>query len=114
MSKITTLVNSTPEELTSKILSGIKPYLKELHEENNKPEPFIGVKEVAEIFQVSQNNIRKKCSDGQIPFYQESDKSPLRFKASEIHEYIVSGRVKTKYEIQEEAKEFVNSKKSQS
>lgn len=105
------LIEATPEELTSKILSGIKPILKELQEEADNPEPFIGVREAAKIFQVSHQNIRKKCNEGTIPHYQEFDKSPIRFKASELYEYIASGKVKTTEQIKQEARDFVNSKK---
>ena len=57
----------------------------------------ITVKEAADIFKVSQANIRKKCTDGVIPHFQEGEKSPIRFKASELYEYIESGRVKTTF-----------------
>ena len=112
MSKNRTFIEATPEELTSKILSGIQPILKELQEKADRPEPFIGVPEAAVIFQVSLANIRKKCTEGLIPHYQEFEKSPIRFKVSELYEYIASGRVKASFEIQQEAINFVNSKKS--
>ena len=99
------LIEATPEELTSKLLSGIKPILKELSEQADNPEPFISVREAAKIFQVSHQNIRKKCSEGTIPYYQEFDKSPIRFKASELYEYIASGKVKTTHEIKQEARD---------
>jgi hypothetical protein len=111
MSNSKTLIEATPEELTSKILSGIKPILKELQKKENTPEPYIGVPEAAEIFKVSQNNIRKKCTEGTIPHYQEFHRSPIRFKVSELYEYIASGRIKTKFEVRKEAEDFVNSKK---
>ena len=111
MSNSRTLIEATPEELASKILSGIKPILKDLQAENDKPEPFIGVKEAAEVFKVSQNNIRLKCSRNEIPHYQESEKSPIRFRASELYGYILSGKIKTKDEVKKEAQDFVNAKK---
>jgi predicted DNA-binding transcriptional regulator AlpA len=106
------LIEATPEELTSKILSGIKPILKELQDQADRPEPYIGVPEAAEIFKVSHQNIRKKCSEKTIPFYQKLQKSPIRFKASELYEWIESGRIKTTEEVRQEARDFVNSKKS--
>jgi hypothetical protein len=112
MSNYKTFIEATPEELTSKILSGIQPIIKELQDKADRPEPFIGVPEAAQIFKVSQANIRKKCTEGLIPHYQEFEKSPIRFKVSELYEYIASGRVKASFEIQQEAINFVNSKKS--
>jgi len=77
----------------------------------DRPEPFIGVPDAAKIFAVSQSNIRKKCTENLIPHYQEFDKSPIRFKASELYQYIEKGYVKTSVEVKQEAKDFVNSKK---
>jgi hypothetical protein len=111
MSNYKTFIEATPEELTSKILSGIQPIIKELQDKADRPEPFIGVPEAAQIFKVSQANIRKKCSENLIPHYQEFDKSPIRFKASELYQYIEKGYVKTSVEVKQEAKDFVNSKK---
>lgn len=105
------LIEATPEELTSKILSGIKPILKDLQDKADRPEPYIGVPDAAEIFQVSQSNIRKKCTEKTIPHYQKYPKSPIRFKASELYEWIASGRIKTSGEVRQEARDFVNSKK---
>ena len=111
MSNYKTFIEATPEELTSKILSGIHPIIKELQDKADRPEPFIGVPEAAQIFKVSQANIRKKCTENLIPHYQEFDKSPIRFKASELYQYIEKGYVKTSVEVKQEAKDFVNSKK---
>ena len=111
MSNYKTFIEATPEELTSKILSGIQPIIKELQDKADRPEPFIGVPEAAQIFKVSQANIRKKCSENLIPHYQEFDKSPIRFKASELYQYIEKGYVKTSIEVRQEATDFVNSKK---
>tara|TARA_B110000971_G_scaffold165586_1_gene169630 strand:- start:191 stop:526 length:336 start_codon:yes stop_codon:yes gene_type:complete len=111
MSNYKTFIEATPEELTSKILSGIQPIIKELQDKADRPEPFIGVPEAAQIFKVSQANIRKKCTENLIPHYQEFDKSPIRFKASELYQYIEKGYVKTSVEVKQEAKDFVNSKK---
>jgi hypothetical protein len=111
MSNYKTFIEATPEELTSKILSGIQPIIKELQDKADRPEPFIGVPEAAQIFKVSQANIRKKCTENLIPHYQEFDKSPIRFKASELYQYIEKGYVKTSVEVRKEAKDFVNSKK---
>ena len=47
MSNSRTFIEATPEELASKILSGIKPILRDLQNENSKPEPFVGVPEAA-------------------------------------------------------------------
>jgi hypothetical protein len=111
MSNYKTFIEATPEELTSKILSGIQPIIKELQDKADRPEPFIGVPEAAQIFKVSQANIRKKCTENLIPHYQEFDKSPIRFKASELYQYIEKGYVKTSVQVKQEAKDFVNSKK---
>ena len=111
MSNYKTFIEATPEELTSKILSGIQPIIKELQDKADRPEPFIGVPEAAQIFKVSQANIRKKCTENLIPHYQEFDKSPIRFKASELYQYIEKGYVKTSIEVRQEATDFVNSKK---
>ena len=111
MSNYKTFIEATPEELTSKILSGIQPIIKELQDKADRPEPFIGVPEAAQIFKVSQANIRKKCTENLIPHYQEFEKSPIRFKASELYQYIEKGYVKTSIEVRQEATDFVNSKK---
>jgi hypothetical protein len=111
MSNYKTFIEATPEELTSKILSGIQPIIKELQDKADRPEPFIGVPEAAQIFKVSQANIRKKCTENLIPHYQEFEKSPIRFKASELYQYIEKGYVKTSIEVRKEATDFVNSKK---
>ena len=112
MSNTKMFIDVSPEELTSKILSGIKPILKELQEKADRPEPYIGVPEAAIILQVSQGNIRKKCAEKTIPHTQKYKKSPIRFKASELYEWVESGRIKTTEEVRQEARDFVNSKKS--
>jgi len=88
-------IDVSPDELIEKILSGIKPILKELQQKTDKPESYIGVPEVARILRVSQGNIRKKCAEKTIPHTQRCKKSPIRFKASEIHKWVESGRVET-------------------
>lgn len=111
MSKTSTLIQATPEEIVSRVVAATESIIRKIVSENKKPEPFITVKEAAEIFKVSQANIRKKCAEGLI-HYQEGEKSPIRFYASELYEYIESGRVKTSFEVRQEAIKFVNSKKS--
>ncbi len=90
-----TLIEGTPEDFVAILLSAIKPILKELQEKVDRPEPYIGVPEVARILRVSQGNIRKKCAEKTIPHSQEHKKAPIRFKASEIHKWVDSGRVET-------------------
>ena len=67
--------------------------------------PFIGVK-AAEIFKVSQNNIRLKCS--RKSHYQESEKSLFDFGPLTF-DYILSGKIKTKAEVKE-TQDFVNAR----
>ena len=112
MTKSSTLIQATPEEIVSRVAAANESIIRKVVSENKKPEPFITVKEAAEIFKVSQANIRKKCTDGVIPHFQEGEKSPIRFKASELYEYIESGRVKTTFEVRQQAIKFVDSKKS--
>lgn len=111
MSKQRTFIEATPEEITTKILSGIKPILQDLQNQSRAPEPFIGVPEAAKIFRVSQQNIRKKCSDKMIPHYQKYEKSPIRFKASELYDWISSGRIKTSEEVKKDTLDLMKTLK---
>ena len=111
MSTTRTLIEATPEEIVSRVAAANESIIRRVVNENNRPEPFIGVPEAAKIFAVSQANIRKKCTENLIPHYQEFEKSPIRFKASELYQYIEKGYVKTSVEVRKEAKDFVNSKK---
>ena len=111
MSTTKTLIEATPEEIVSRVAAANESIIRKVVNEQNRPEPFIGVPEAANIFAVSQANNRKKCTENLIPHYQEFEKSPIRFKASELYQYIEKGYVKTSVEVRKEAKDFVNSKK---
>jgi len=111
MTKFRTLIEATPEEIVSRVAAANENIIRKVVNENHRPEPFIGVPEAAKIFAVSQANIRKKCTENLIPYYQEFEKSPIRFKASELYQYIEKGYVKTSIEVRQEAANFVNSKK---
>ena len=76
-----TFIEATPEEIVSRVAAANESIIRKVVNEQNRPEPFIGVPEAAKIFAVSQANIRKKCTENLIPHYQEFEKSPIRFKA---------------------------------
>ena len=60
MSTTKTLIEATPEEIVSRVAAANESIIRKVVNEQNRQEPFIGVPEAANIFAVSQANIRKK------------------------------------------------------
>ena len=54
MTKSTTLIQATPEEIVSRVAAANESIIRKVVSENKKPEPFITVKEAAEILGIGE------------------------------------------------------------
>ena len=67
----------------------------------------INVQQLSDLIGWSPSYIYKQTSKGEIPYYKPNGKF-LYFKKSEIEQYLLSNRNKTKKEIEAEAIEYVH------
>lgn len=68
----------------------------------NKP---LNIEEAAEFLDVSKSYLYKLTSKGEIPHYKPAGKR-IYFLVDDLLDYIKSGRVKTKDEIEKEAIDY--------
>lgn len=59
---------------------------------------WLSVKEVADYLGLKESTIYQYVNERRIPFYKVPGSSAVRFKRSEIDEWMASGRVETKDE----------------
>lgn len=70
---------------------------------------FLTVQQAAEFLNLSKATIYSKCSRSELPHMKRGKR--LYFSQTELDKYLKSGRVKTISEIQNEADQFLSSKK---
>ena len=73
---------------------------------------FISISEVMQLTGKARQTIYGRVSKGTIPYYKDENGGKLRFKKSEILEWMKSGMKKTEADIQKEIDTYIKSKKS--
>lgn len=76
-----------------------------MSEHEDFPTRWMGVKEVSEYLGVKPATIYAYVSERRIPFHKVPGSQLLKFKASEIDEWMETGRVETKEEYLARIKE---------
>jgi excisionase family DNA binding protein len=74
-------------------------------------EEFISIQAVGKITGLARQTIYGRVSKGTIPYYKTEDGKKLRFKKSEILEWMNSGKKKTEAQIQQEVDAYDKNKK---
>ena len=70
----------------------------------------IDFKQAMRVLGMKERTLRAKIASNEIPYYQPSPRQ-LYFFESELIGYIKSGRVKTSYELEEEARNYTKRRK---
>ena len=81
-------------------------------EEVEADNKFISIREVMQLTGKARQTIYGRVSKGTIPYYKDENGGKLRFKKSEIVEWMQSGKKKTEADIQKEVDTYIKSKKS--
>lgn len=100
------------EELRSLIADVVKKSLSENSEFSlNYPSDseVLGTEQVANMLQVSKSYLYKLIMGRELPFYKKGKK--IFFLKSEIIEWIKTGRIKTRHEIEIEASTYIATRK---
>ncbi|MDD4672189.1 MAG: helix-turn-helix domain-containing protein [Bacteroidales bacterium] len=74
-----------------------------------QPEKLLTIQEAAQFLNLTVPTIYSKTSRGELPFMKRSKR--LYFSSTELMEYIKGGRKKTNAEIEQEAEDYLLSKK---
>ena len=77
MSKVITTIETTPEELVSKLAKVIDQRIETLHNQNNVAEKPVKVPEVSQFLGNSQNWTRREAKAGRLPAHRKYH--PRRF-----------------------------------
>lgn len=75
----------------------------------NQPERLMTVDEAADFLTLSKPTIYSKCSRGELPYMKRGKR--LYFSLTELNEYLKAGRVKTVFELENEADNYLKNKK---
>ena len=111
MSKTITTIETTPEELVSKIATVVEKQIDNLNSTNKKPEKPVQVPEVAAFLDRSQNWVRNNAALGKLPSHRPpGEKSNYYFFLTDIVTWIKDGRIVSTEEILQKAEEYANSK----
>lgn len=103
----TKLVLTTKDELESLILTSVKRAIA-AHETNNYQEPpeqdqIFSIKEAAAYLNLARQTLYGFTSKREIPFIKKGKK--LYFKRSELENWLLEGKRKTKAEIEAEIRQ---------
>lgn len=109
MTKTVTTIETTPEELVSKIAKVVDQRIQTLQNQNQKPEEPVTVSDVSKFLKRSENWVRKETGLGRIPGHRDKG-GHFYFFLSEIVEWIKGGRIVSNEEIIAKAEQYVNSK----
>jgi predicted DNA-binding transcriptional regulator AlpA len=110
MSKIITTIETTPEELVSRISKAVDKRIETLHNENQKVEKPVKVPEVSQFLGNSQNWTRREAKAGRIPAHRRTTHGDFYFFLSEIIAWIKEGRIVSNDELMQKANDYANSK----
>ena len=111
MTKTVTTIETTPEELVSKIAKAVDQRIQSMENQNHKPEEPVTVSKVSKFLKRSENWVRRETGLNRIPGHRDkSGRGHFYFFLSEIVEWIKEGRIVSNEEIKEQAEEYVNSK----
>lgn len=109
MTKTVTTIETTPEELVSKIAKVVDQRIQSIQNQNQKPEEPVTVSDVAKFLKRSENWVRRETGLGRIPGHRKTT-GHFYFFLSEIVQWIKEGRIVSTEEIKVQAEEYVNSK----
>lgn len=76
----------------------------------SKSEIPIGFKDAMRVLGMKERTLRAKIASNEIPYYQPAPRQ-LYFFESELLDYIKKSRVKTSYELEEEASNYTKRRK---
>ena len=110
MSKVITTIETTPEELVSKLAKVVDQRIETLHNQNNVAEKPVKVPEVSQFLGNSQNWTRREAKAGRLPAHRNTIHGDFYFFLSEIVAWIKKGRIVSTAEIKEKAEMYANSK----
>ena len=111
MTKTVTTIETTPEELVSKIAKVVDQRIQTLVNQNQTPEDPVTVSDVAKFLKRSENWVRRETGLNRIPGHRDkSGRGHFYFFLSEIVEWIKEGRIVSNEDIKVQAEEYVNSK----
>lgn len=74
-------------------------------------EDFLSIQEIENLTGLARQTIYGRVSKGTIPYYKDANGGKLRFKKSEILEWMESGKKKSEKTIQQEVENYINSPK---
>lgn len=73
-----------------------------------KNEEILSLKEAAEFLKVSKSCLYKKTSQKQIPYYKPPGCKRIYFRKEELEEWLLSNKVKTVAELEDNNQNYLN------
>ena len=110
MTKTITTIETTPEELVSRLAQVVDKRIEKLQNQNQKPEKPVQVPEAASFVGKSQNWVRKQAGAGLFPAHRKAQYGDFYFFLSEIIAWIKEGRIVSNDELMQKANDYANSK----